>query len=120
MLSPQLLQKVREGTFMALIAIEIALTCHHLDIPFVMENPITSVIWTLTPMLELRAKVGVHLIEIHYCAFDMEWRKPTGLLTNVKGLKALASRLCPNIDGLCTFTGKEHKILRGRDHRGTA
>ena len=65
-----------------LIAVEIALLCLSLGVIFVIENPLTSMMWSFPPMVKLWQTAGVRLFTLDYCMFGKDWKKSTSVAAN--------------------------------------
>ena len=104
---------------MALVAIEIARMCLQLGIGFALENPITSLLWALPPMVELMKEAGVYVISLDYCVFGEAWRKTTQLITTAPELRAIGRR-CAGTFQRCSRTHQPHQVLRGFAPTGEA
>ena len=110
---------VEHGTYMMLIAIEIAVWAHEHGVIFSIENPATSMCWLFEPMRKLMAQGDIFFITLDYCQFGEAWRKSTSMLTNCRELRKLAKR-CHGSHANCSATGKKHITLRGTVPQGYA
>ena len=93
-------------------AIEVAIWCVKHSVPFTFENPWTSMCWLVDRMKELQELPGVFLLGIDYCQYGGQWRKSTGIMTNVVELKVL-ERHCTGTMKCCSSAGQAHIVLRG-------
>lgn len=108
--------KVKEGNALLNVSETIILLCQQNDIPWALENPWTSHIW-LTRRLQSWCN-NFHFIRVDFCAFNMPWRKATGILFgNTECLLPLACQ-CQTVHGRCGFTNRKHIILVGKDFAG--
>ena len=88
--------------------LEIANAC---QVPWICENPQTSMLWQLPRMLRIRKKAfPVHL---HQCGFGTPWKKPTTLLcSRISDPKRMEVR-CKPIQKICSHSGRHHTTLQG-------
>ena len=108
-------QKVEEGNrcFEAAFQIIYHLNKHH--IPWLLENPQSSMCWHLPPIRDLIDKHGCCLITLDFCRFGTRWKKPTSILAgqlDMQDLGRLQLR-CRGADGTCSRTLKKHWQLTG-------
>ena len=68
---------VAEGTFFAMLTVEIATVCLEKGIGFTIEQPLTSLMWELPAMQALLANVMVFSFVFHCCRYGKQWLKPT-------------------------------------------
>lgn len=109
--------KILEGTQLRDISAEIALLCFMLHIAWVIENPFSSRIWLCESFSQLRTS-GADLLRTDFCAYHTPWRKSTGFLVwNFPALKNICS-ICTCQQGRCSFSGRKHIILSGKDASG--
>ena len=108
--------KVNEGNLLLAVTERIISTCVALNICWAVENPWTSRIW-LTPQLADWIR-RFTMIRVDFCAFQMPWRKATGILFGGPfSLKDLACE-CHSVCGRCVFTNRKHIVLVGKDSGG--
>ena len=101
---------VEDGTYLCLLAIEIADACVKAGIHFSFENPASSMMWDFPPMQALLAQPGVACVTLHYSRYGTDWKKPTIFMSNDPALGQLGLR--------CNHT-TPHQILRGFSPDGT-
>jgi hypothetical protein len=116
-LKPHVVKLARDGSLLCCVAVEVARLCHSLDIGFVIENPMSSMMWNFPPMVDLLGREGVVSIILDYCQYGERWRKSTRLVSNREELLAL-SRRCSGSFRRCSSTGHEHQVLRGASPSG--
>lgn len=109
--------KVLEGNKLRDISVQIAELCSSLNIPWVIENPLTSRIWLSKPLVNL-VNDGATLLRTDFCGWGMPWKKSTGLLTRNFPCLADVSCICHTTKGRCQFSGRKHIILAGKDSSG--
>eukprot|EP00972_Heterocapsa_arctica_P073267 10820265-Heterocapsa_arctica.AAC.1 len=51
-----------------------------LNIPFVMENQLSSRMWLMHNLIRFISKSGARFSQVDYCQYGTDWRIPTGLL----------------------------------------
>ena len=100
---------VEDGTYLCLLAIEIALACIAAGIHFSFENPASSMMWDFPPMRKLLDLPEVFQVTLHYCRYGVDWKKPTILMSNFLPLRRLGLR--------CNHSAP-HQILRGLSPTG--
>ena len=105
--------KLDEGNLLCLVAVEVARLCLRLAIPFTLENPAGSFIWSFPPLLEVLEKEEIWRVEMDYCMYGEMWKKPTAFITSVKEMTSL-SRRCTGSFWSCGRTKEPHQELRGR------
>lgn len=109
--------KILEGNQLRDISAEIALLCFMLHIAWVIENPFSSRIWLCESFAQLRTS-GADLLRTDFCAYNTPWRKSSGFLVwNFPALKNICS-ICTCQQGRCSFSGRKHIILSGKDASG--
>ena len=74
------IERLRIGNSTARSAITIAKAFHKAGRPWVLENPHSSKIWWLPPMVRLAALDKVETVVTDFCMFGRPWRKRTLLL----------------------------------------
>ncbi len=109
--------KILEGNQLRDVSVEVAFLCIMLQVPWVIENPFSSRIWMCDGFLELRS-AGAALIRTDFCAFGTPWRKSTGFLVwQFPQLHSICG-ICNCHQGRCSFSGRKHIILSGKDSLG--
>jgi hypothetical protein len=106
--------KVQEGNALLDVSKQIISQCKLYNIAFVLENPWTSRLW-LTPTIRSFLDSGAQLHQVDYCAFNMPWRKSTGLMQ--QGFPTLSTilKICHPHFGRCQFSNHRHLHLTGKD-----
>ena len=100
------------GNQLAAFTAKIIRLCNKLRIPWVLENPASSYLWSHPPVQS--ALRGSTDTVIDQCQYGMAWRKPTRLAMG--GLLCPTPYLCKRCAGsrqLCYATGKAHVVLSG-------
>ena len=92
---------MKDGSLVALVAIEACLLALTLGVFFALENPIDSLIWLLPEMQALAGRDGVYTLEVDYCQFGTSWKKPTKILTSCRELLRVARR-CTGTSSCCS------------------
>jgi hypothetical protein len=113
-------ERLRVGNLLARFTIRYALLCLEFKVPFMIENPLTSRLWVLPPMIKLLKQPGVQVVVVDFCQFGTRWRKSTKLVFgNVPeaALEDLKLRRCGG-RGVCSRTGKPHLVLSGTAPNG--
>jgi len=92
-----------------------ALACAHMSrrllrlcrlhgVHVVVENPRSSGLWTWRPFARELSLLKAAFVDLHMCAYDAAWLKPTRLAGTLPGLSRMARR-CPG--------GVKHVVLQG-------
>ena len=89
-------------------------------IPFILENPLGSIIWLLPEMVALSKRIDVSIVVTHFCQWGVKWMKPTKLLCfNLDADEtSTLQRLCCRRKGLCSKSGLPHPPLSGTNKEG--
>ena len=88
-----------------------------LNIPWVIENPLTSRLWLTREIAELQDQ-GAVFHRVDFCAYGVPWRKSTGLLAHAFDNLPAALQCCSASHGRCQFSGKKHIVLAGKNASG--
>ena len=87
--------------------------CEKQQIPWLLENPLSSRCWNLPPMRRIIQQRDTHFIHADFCQFGARWKKPTGFLgKRVSDLHRL-TRTCQGKHGICNRTSRPHPLLTG-------
>ena len=97
-------QKETLGVGLALFTARALRLCLALNIKFSVENPQNSRLWEFGPINDILAHKSVYLMTTHMCAWGMNYKKPTSIMTNFEALLQLQAR-CKG--------GHVHEQLRG-------
>ena len=97
----------------------LALTCLFIELaiqfklPFVLENPLSSQIWSAPRLQRLMSHRSCEVVTLHMCQYGTAWKKATRLAVWNGGTFAnLARRCCPR-GCLCSRSGAPHLVLQG-------
>ena len=104
------------GNALAKFSISVARQCRNLEIPFGIENPFSSRLWTLPGMRAIRGWPHAFWACTDFCQDGVPWRKPTGLLGYRVNMHD-AARQCSG-RGRCSRTGRPHHQLVGSSPSG--
>ena len=85
-----------------------------MSVPFIFENPWTSLLWEAPQMQHLRRRKFVRMARADFCQWGMPWRKATGLLCGFANVAPI-DRRCSGCRGTCSRSGKPHQQLSGVD-----
>ena len=107
------LEKVQQANKLFKFVFKIIRLLHRSKIPFVVENPLTSMLWKF-PVVHSLLKTSETAV-VDFCQFGTPWRKRTKLVGTLPGLESL-SETCHG--KVCSRTGLTHIILQGRDPTG--
>ena len=117
-LSRQDQRKLTDGNALFWFTLRILKLCAALSIPFVLENPLTSMVWELPPLQQFIQRTNAKYCDLDFCQYGEKWKKPTRLLYHGIDLSILSKR-CVSNNNICSRTNRPHLPLKGRDHSGT-
>ena len=107
--------KIRLGNACAKFSCRVIALCNSLHVPVMLENPRTSMLWKIPPLLRLLRAPSCVMNTTDFCQHGTRWRKRTGVAAwNVGQIPSL-NRRCTGRKGLCSRTGRHHIILKGTD-----
>ena len=91
-----------------------------LGIPWLVENPQTSLLWWERPFRRLATYGHIEKVTTHLCGFNAPWRKPTTLMrSRLPGCYRLKKTCgCCAPFRLCSFSLRPHVVLQGCDPQG--
>ena len=107
-------EKVRIGNKQVQLSSQIVSWCHKCNVPCMLENPRTSLLWKyprLVPLLKLSACQVHHLDQ---CQYGARWKKATTLAAWNTGHGLRLDSQCTGRKGICSMSGKQHIILTGK------
>lgn len=116
-LKPSDRRKLQEGNQLFRFTIKLLELCEAYSIPYVLENPLTSMAWDMEPMRYFISHYSPKICELDFCMFGEIWRKPTKLLYNFLQLDELNLR-CQGKHNICSRSNRPHFALKGRDAAG--
>lgn len=105
-------RKVREGNQLFSFTMRILRQCYSSQVPFVLENPLTSMAWQMTPFQKFLQQTGSHFCDLDFCMYGEAWKKPTRLVYNFISLESLSMR-CNSGSHICSQTQQPHLPLKG-------
>ena len=111
-------RKLIEGNNLFHFMLRLIHACIDTNTPFVLENPLTSMLWLMEPWEQLRIKHDFQYTELDFCQYGEVWKKPTRLASYLFDASSLGRR-CTGRNDYCSATHKKHIPLRGRDDFGT-
>ena len=92
--------------------------CMKLNIPVVLENPSSSLMWHANALALLTRASSAHVCDLDQCQFGTPWQKRTRFATwGVGPLDRIALR-CDGRGGICSRTRQRHVILSGQSPFG--
>ena len=89
-------------------------------LPWILENPHSSKMWYLPPLIDLMNAGHTHVKVVDFCMYGTSWRKRTRLLcgnVDTVDLGRLCRRCCGK-DGFCSRTNRRHVQLTGSHRSG--
>lgn len=109
-------KKLNEGNKLFWFTRHILRLCVLHRVPFVLENPLTSMVWELPPLLALKKSSEAKYCDLDFCQYGERWRKPTRLMYYGIDISSL-SRVCTG-HLVCSRSHRQHIALKGRDATG--
>ena len=87
-----------------------------LKIPWMIENPQTSLLWSMPWIRSLAKADTVQTVVLDQCSYGVPWKKPTRLLASrLTALEKLGRRCRPyGVPRRCSHTDRPHVILSGQ------
>ena len=82
----------------------------------VVENPRRSRVWETNTMQTLITHISANIVDLEFCGWGTIYQKSTKLVSTLPNLVAVQRR-CSSWR-VCSFTGKPHKALVGKDAGG--
>ena len=104
--------KIKNGNIAMAFCSRLAHHCLSMFVPFVFENPWTSLIWQVPAFKHLERRRGVRRVRTDFCQYGTPWRKSTGLMTGLCNT-AFVETVCSGYRA-CSRTGVPHKQLCGQ------
>ena len=111
-------QKVFQGNELLRFSIRILSLCEKYNIPYALENPLSSYAWSMPPMKRFIQRFNPFQIQLDFCQFGEAWQKPTQILGNFWNPSDL-QRTCHPQNGVCSASFRPHVRLTGTDASGT-
>ncbi|HIG85417.1 MAG TPA: hypothetical protein EYQ25_00045 [Planctomycetes bacterium] len=100
-------EKERLANELVAATVRIIKCCLKHNVPFALENPTSSLLWSFPEIRNLLSDPRVTFSDFHMCAFGTEWMKPTRVMGTAPWIPKLKSYRC---------NGKHvHEILQGWD-----
>ena len=104
--------KIENGNTAMSFCSRLAHHCLSMQVPFVFENPWTSLLWKVPAMEHLARRRGVRLARTDFCQWGTPWRKSTNLMAGLCNT-SFVERKCSGYK-VCSRTGVPHKQLCGQ------
>ena len=82
------------GCELATFTAEMCALAIQYNIAWSIENPRSSRVWEFPDIAALQSFPNVTMVNFDMCRFGQRFKKPTTILTNLRGLKALERRCC--------------------------
>ena len=106
-------QRIDDGNATMLQTCSIIRACIRNDVPCILENPSTSMMWAAPPLQKLMKNRFCSQTLCDMCQFGARWRKRTKLVGwHIESFHRL-SHLCAGKKSICSRTHKPHIILQG-------
>ena len=109
--------KLRQGNKLFLFTLRIMEICIECNIPFVVENPFSSMAWQVPLMKRFIDRHQCLQCNLDFCMYGEEWKKPTKLVYKFLNLDVLALR-CNSSTNICSRTSLPHVPLKGFSNDG--
>ena len=110
-------QKVLLGNSLAEATLILMIACRESDTPCFVENPQFSFIWNQPSWRTWQSSHSGQEAVTTFCAYGERWRKATKILSVCTS--ALSLGVCEGSKACCSFSGRPHITLKGRDPTGT-
>ena len=105
--------KLREGNQLVHFALKLLQLCEEYNVPFVLENPLTSYVWDLPRQFSFKQHTGALYCDLDFCMYGEVWKKPTRFLYKGIDLTSLHIR-CNGTYKICSRSNRPHFALSGR------
>ena len=93
--------------------------CVRCKVPFILENPQSSIMWWLPEIIELAAVPQAQFVVTHFCQWGTPWKKATKFLCyRCPTAEANLNRLCHARGCICSRTQQPHVVLSGANKGG--
>lgn len=79
-LKPGERKKLLDGNNLFGFTMHILELCNQYQIPFVLENPLTSMAWEMTTLQRFKSRAGALFCDLDFCQYGEIWKKPTRLM----------------------------------------
>lgn len=106
--------KVTEGNALFYFTLRILQLCEASNVPYVLENPLSSMLWLLPPLYDFVQQHDGQYCDLDCCQFREPWKKPTRLLYQGIDIFSLSLR-CTGKNNICSWHRRPHVSLTGRD-----
>lgn len=116
-LRPSDQRKLEDGNQLFRFTMKVLSICEQLHIPYILENPLTSMAWEMQPLVDFCAQHQPCICDLDFCMYGEQWLKPTRLLYNYIDISQLSLR-CSGPYSRCCQTNRPHRALRGTDSNG--
>ena len=110
-------RKLVEGNNLFFFTMRILQLCQSRRIPYILENPLTSMAWEMPPLVDFCQEFLPSVCDLDFCCYGEIWKKPTRLLFNFIDISSLAKR-CQGTHLRCSNTKRPHRALVGTDSAG--
>ena len=108
--------KVKIGNATLLFCCKVAELCLITGTPRLMENPLTSWMWSAPAVKRLMSHPVAGVSDTHQCQYGVRWKKPARLLHLFISplLRPALEKRCLG-RGICSRTNRPHIVLTGKD-----
>ena len=111
--------KVYVGNLLARFSCHLCREAKLRKVPWSMENPRSSRLWILPPVLALERMKGVRVAVTDFCMWSGPYRKSTSFMYWKVDLSGIEQWRCLGAKrGVCARSGKAHVQLRGQNSEG--
>ena len=110
-------RKLRQGNQLFLFTLRILDLCFQYKVPFVVENPLSSMAWEVPAFQRFMRRTGSQICDLDFCMYGQNWKKPTRLVYNFLDLSPLSKR-CKSASHVCSRTSRPHIPLKGLADNG--
>ena len=118
-IAPKLQDQVDIGTQLMKLTAQFCAYASQASVPWVIENPQSSLIWHTAEFSGLCRDLDVSQIVTHMCGFGTRWKKPTTLWSaGLEGIDNMIFKCSSYGCQPCQYFQKPHIILSGSDPHG--
>jgi hypothetical protein len=108
-------QKASAANKLALIMCNLLRFAVHRGVPCVVENPMTSMLWSFPELCSVISRFGSTQTRVDFCQFGKPWRKATYLHAFLLPQISAVGKQCHMHNGRCSATNRPHFVLEGKD-----
>ena len=112
-LKPKDQAKVMKANAIVRRTYALALSCIINKVPFAIENPYHSLMWSVDSFRHLQSLPSVTTTHVDFCMYGEDDKKSTKILSYGYANVATFARVCHGKGGMCERTRRPHELLNG-------